>query len=111
MKKLLSILTICPLLVSWGDSNSSSQEETTDSMNQEMQADQPADWEITLKVKTAILSDSSLSPGNRFVSVTTNDGVVTLKGKVSDRYQMNEIVKAAEKVEGVKKVDNQMSVE
>jgi|GEM_PF-1235090 len=73
------------------------------------QTDSP-DWELTLKVKAAILADDTLSPSNRFVSISTTDGVVTISGKVSSKYQMHEIIKKAESVSGVKKVENQMTV-
>ena len=69
-----------------------------------------SDWQLTLKVKEAILSDSLLSPSNRFVSVSTTDGVVTLTGKVSSQEQMKQIIKKAEGISGVKRVDNQMTI-
>lgn len=71
---------------------------------------QSADWGITTKVKTSIMSDGSLSASSRLVSVTTNSGVVTISGTVASKDDMNRIVRLAKDVDGVRKVDNQMSV-
>ena len=109
MKKTLSTLALSALLVSFDQTPPVSNDETKEPTQKEEQSTSP-DWQITLKVKEAILSDSSLSPGNRFVSVSTTDGVVTLTGKVSDQYQINEIVKKAEGIAGVKSVVNKMTV-
>ncbi len=104
MKKILSIITLSVLLFG-GQSLLLADEEPA-----ETEQDSTSDWEITLKVKAAILSDDSLSPSNRFVSISTTDGVVTITGKVSDRYQRNEILKKAESVSGVKKVEDKMTI-
>lgn len=109
MKKFLPALALCfisasgnqsPEPCSYGKDTSSNKEDPS----------QSADWILTTKVKEAILADSSLSPSNRFVSVSTTDGVVTLTGEVSNQQQMDEIVKKASKISGVKKVKNQMTL-
>jgi len=74
------------------------------------QNNQHSDWQITSKVKTSIVSDGSLSASSRLVSVTTNNGVVTISGTVASKDDMNRIVQLAKDVDGVKKVDNQMTV-
>lgn len=104
MKKILSITTLS-MLVFGGQSLFSAEEQPV-----KTEQDSTSDWEVTLKVKAAILADDSLSPSNRFVSISTEDGVVTITGKVSDRYQRNEIVKKAESVAGVKKVEDKMTI-
>ena len=104
MKKILSI-TVLSLLFFGGQTILSADEEPA-----KTEQDSTSDWELTLKVKAAILSDDSLSPSNRFVSISTTDGVVTITGKVSDRYQRNEIVKKAESVLGVKQVEDKMTI-
>lgn len=68
------------------------------------------DWEITAKVKALILGETAISVASRFVSVSTNHGVVTLTGEVTSRDDMDKIVNLARAVEGVKKVDNRMTV-
>jgi len=69
-----------------------------------------ADWEITTKVKSALLSDSTLSASARFVSVTTNNGVVTLTGNVHSSEESRRIERKVKSVTGVRKVDNQLTV-
>jgi hyperosmotically inducible protein len=74
------------------------------------QSNQSSDWQITTKVKTSIMGDGSLSASSRLVSITTNNGVVTISGTVASKDDMNRIVRLAKDVDGVRKVDNQMSV-
>lgn len=100
MKKMLPAIALCILNASCNQNSSSSK----------YAKEVWADSEITIQVKKAILTDSSLTPGNRFVSVTTDHGVVTITGDVSNISQMNQIVKKAEGVSGVQKVENQMSL-
>lgn len=102
MIKTLLAMTLCTLVASCNSSNyADGQSNQSDSQSQ-------ADWQITAKVKEAILSDSSLAPGNRFVSVSTTNGVVTLTGNISSQDQINKIVKKAGSVSGVKRVQNNM---
>jgi len=103
MKNLLMIQALCLLCFgcSSGKSCSSSGVQT--------QHDS-ADWELTTKVKTSIMSDTSISASARFVSVNTTNGVVTLTGTVPSKKDMDRIVKLAKNVDGVKRVDNQMTV-
>lgn len=68
------------------------------------------DWQVTTRVKAVILADTSISASSHFVSVTTNNGVVTLSGNVASKDDMNKIVHLTKNVDGVKKVDNQMKV-
>lgn len=42
-------------------------------------------------------------------NVTTNNGVVTLTGNVSSKSDENKIVRIAKSVDGVVRVDNQMT--
>lgn len=68
------------------------------------------DWQLTANVKAAIVSDPTLAPSSRLVSVNTHDGVVTLTGPVAsaeDKTQLTELVK---KVQGVKNVFNKTTV-
>jgi osmotically-inducible protein OsmY len=105
MKRNLSVLMLSFLCI--GGQGVFAEEQKTVSTEDESSPD----WQLTLKVKAAILGDDSLSPSNRFVSITTENGVVTITGKVTDRYQRNEIVKAAKKVPGVKGVEDKMTIE
>ncbi len=101
MKFLALIPALC--LVCFGCNNASSP-------NRSSSQESSSDWAITTKVKAAILSDSSVSGSARFVSVTTNNGVVTLTGNVPSQADAGRIVKITKNVEGVRSVDNQMNV-
>ena len=68
------------------------------------------DWQITMGVKKAIMSDSNLSVSARFVSVSTSDGVVTLTGTVRSKEESRMIERAANNVTGVKSVNNELEI-
>lgn len=103
MKKLLLIPALCLLYVGCDSGNrmNNSQEQTQETSS---------DWEITTKVKSAIMTDTSISASSRFVSVTTTDGEVTLTGEVSSEEDKNRIVEIVKEVSGVRNVDDQMTV-
>ena len=71
---------------------------------------QPSDWDITANVKKNLMSDSSLSSSARMISVTTNNGVVTLTGTVANKEESRKVVRIAKNVSGVTSVDNQLTV-
>jgi hyperosmotically inducible protein len=62
-----------------------------------------------MRVKKAIYNEPSLKVMN--VSVTTEDGVVGLSGKVKSKAERAKAATIAAKVEGVKKVKNELTVE
>jgi osmotically-inducible protein OsmY len=62
----------------------------------------------TAKVKKAIYSEPSLKVMD--ISVSTEDGVVELNGSVKSRAERAKAGQVAAKVEGVKKVNNQLKV-
>lgn len=63
---------------------------------------------ITTKVKTKLAADPQVNPFN--ISVTTNEGVVTLTGRVKEARQRTEAEKLARDTEGVKGVNNLIKV-
>lgn len=69
-----------------------------------------ADWQITMSVKKAIMTNGDLAASARFVSVSTTNGVVTLTGNVDTKEQSRMIERTAKGVAGVKSVDNQLMV-
>jgi hyperosmotically inducible protein len=68
------------------------------------------DWEITTKVKSSILSDTTISASARFVTVNTTNGVVTLAGSVPTREDREKIVKMTKKVHGVVRVIDKITI-
>jgi hyperosmotically inducible protein len=66
------------------------------------------DTAITAKVKSALGSDDQLKGVD--VSVETKDGNVTLSGKVGDPGQRERVIQIARSVQGVKDVQDSISV-
>ena len=67
------------------------------------------DAATTARVKKAIFNEPSLQVMN--VSVSTEDGVVNLSGTVKSKAERSKASAVATKVEGVKKVKNDLKVE
>ncbi len=63
---------------------------------------------ITTKVKTALLADSTVKGTD--ISVETKEGEVMLSGFVGDQAQIDKAKQIAQNVEGVKNVNNKMTV-
>jgi hypothetical protein len=66
------------------------------------------DTDITAKVMYALHEDNATSGTD--IHVTTNNGVVTLYGKVQKDHQAMEAVKVAQSTEGVREVVNQLAI-
>jgi hyperosmotically inducible periplasmic protein len=107
MKKLLLIPALCVLCCACNTKNNNNGNNPDD---QNQSGETSADWEITTKVKAQIMSDSTISASARMVSVETTDGVVTLTGSVPTEDDMDRIVMIVQQVNGVVRVDNQMTV-
>lgn len=63
---------------------------------------------ITTKVKTALLADSTVKGSD--ISVETKEGEVMLSGFVGSQGQIDKAKQIAQNVEGVKNVNNKMTV-
>ena len=66
------------------------------------------DAAITGRVKRAVYNEPSLKVGD--ISVKTEDKVVHLSGSVSSRAEVRKAVEVAGKVEGVKRVKNDLQI-
>ena len=67
------------------------------------------DTRTTTRVKTAIYNEPELKVMS--IHVATEDGVVTLSGAVKSRAERAKAVQVARKVEGVKQVKNDLTIE
>ena len=67
------------------------------------------DTRITTRVKTAIYNEPELKV--MAIHVATEDGVVKLSGTVKTRAERAKAVQVTRKVEGVKMVKNDLSIE
>ena len=66
------------------------------------------DTAVTAKVKASLLADSEVS--SLSISVETNQAVVTLTGCGDTQAQIDKAVKNAQAIEGVKSVDNKLTI-
>jgi len=66
------------------------------------------DAAITAKVKTALIGEPGLKALQ--IDVDTADGVVTLSGTVDSRTNVNRAIQVAQAVQGVRSVDNRLTV-
>jgi hyperosmotically inducible periplasmic protein len=78
--------------------------------NRERVSGTAASATLTTKVKTALASDVGLRTMTN-INVDSDDGVVTLKGKVTTAEAKKRAEAVAKKVDGVKSVKNQLTVE
>jgi osmotically-inducible protein OsmY len=67
------------------------------------------DTVITTKVKSAFVGDQQVSAMN--IGVETNHGVVTLTGKAKDRSEAAKAAELARNVQGVRSVQNNITVQ
>ncbi len=63
---------------------------------------------ITTKVKSALLADPSIKSSD--IAVVTRKGEVQLSGFVNNQTQIDLAIALTRKVEGVTRVDNEMSI-
>jgi hyperosmotically inducible protein len=70
--------------------------------------EQLSDAEITTRVKSKLTADPEVAAHN--IDVDTNEGVVTLSGRVSDVGQKREAEKLARATDGVRSVINNLLV-
>jgi osmotically-inducible protein OsmY len=73
-------------------------------------SNQPSDTEITARVKKNLMTESSLSSSAKMISVTTNNGVVTLNGTVASREESARVLRIVRNVQGVISIDNQLTI-
>lgn len=78
------------------------------------QSDQPAqsdkDREVTRKIRRAIVTDKSLSTYAHNITITTRDGMVTLKGEVRSAEEKSSINGTAKKIVGPDKIKDELTV-
>jgi hyperosmotically inducible protein len=70
-----------------------------------------ADRRVTQQIRKAVVDDSKLSAAAKNVKIITAEGVVTLRGPVKTSQEKSQIAAIAQRVDGVKRVDNQLEIE
>lgn len=67
-----------------------------------------ADRTVTQQVRQGVMDADALSTTGKNVKIITVDGVVTLRGPVKTEQEKSTISSIAQRVDGVKRVDNQL---
>lgn len=67
-----------------------------------------ADRTVTQQVRQGVMAEDALSTTGKNVKIITVDGVVTLRGPVKTPQEKATIASIAQRVNGVKRVDNQI---
>lgn len=74
------------------------------------QYENEVDQKITQNVRKALMADSNLSASTTNIKITTDDGMVTLRGVVASAAERKGIVAKAKSVVGVKELVDQLEV-
>lgn len=74
------------------------------------QSNDPADVELTQKIRKAVVSDDGLSMNAHNVKIIASDGVVVLRGPVESQEEKSKIEAAAVGIAGAANVRNQLEV-
>ena len=76
----------------------------------DQQKENPADRDLTQKIRQAVVGDKSLSTYAHNVKIVTMNGQVTLKGPVRSEQEKTTIAAKATEIAGAGKVTNEMTV-
>jgi hyperosmotically inducible protein len=77
----------------------------------DQQKENPADRDLTSKIRKAIVDDKNLSTYAHNVKVVSQNGTVTLKGPVRSDAEMKSILAKAQAMAGTDRVVNEMAVQ
>jgi osmotically-inducible protein OsmY len=81
-----------------------------DTQTPDKQSNDEGDLEITRRLRREITADDSLSTNAHNVKIITENGIVTLRGPVDSAKEKAAIAAKAQKVQGVKRVENQLEI-
>jgi hyperosmotically inducible periplasmic protein len=121
MKQMLIAASMALALAAWAphvraaeypvdNTGTNVRDRSGDTLTSGDQSDNSQDIKITQQVRKAIVADGSLSMNAQNVKVITTGGVVTLRGPVNSPQEKAKITAAAERIAGVKRVDDQLEV-
>ena len=74
------------------------------------QSNDPADLEVTRRIREAIVKNDRLSTSAHNVKIITNAGIVTLRGPVVSEEERATVAATALHIDGVKRIDNQLEI-
>jgi len=74
------------------------------------QGESEADRTITQQIRQEVVKNDALSMTAKNVKIITVEGIVTLRGPVASDQEKTQIAEIAQRVAGVKHLDNQLEV-
>ena len=77
-------------------------------LSAEQQTQGATDLALVRSVRQALVDDKALSMSAQNIKVVAVDGAVTLRGSVGSRREKDEVLATVKKVNGVKKIDDQL---
>lgn len=92
------------------NSKTNKQDRAPDAVTADQQKMNPADRDLTQKIRKAINADKSMSTYAKNVKVITRDGMVTLKGPVRSDAEKSALEAKALETAGAGKVTNEITV-
>jgi osmotically-inducible protein OsmY len=111
---LATVLAAAPAIAGEYDADNSAKN-TRDRSDQTLtptdQGESAADRELSANIRKAIVDDDALSMNAHNVKIITKGGVVTLRGPVKNASEKASVAAKAQKIAGVKRVDNQLEIE
>jgi osmotically-inducible protein OsmY len=110
---LLGLLAVSPVAADERDADNTARNvrDRGDTLTPPDQGGSAADRDMTAKIRKAIVDDDSLSTDAHNVKIITQSGAVTLRGPVKSAEEKAAVAAKAERIAGVKRVDNQLEIE
>ncbi len=110
----LSVLTLSILLgqdkPAPDNTKTNQRDRNKGSVTADQQKMNPADRELTRKIRKSVYDDKTLSTYAHNVKIISQDGMVTLKGPVKTSEEKENIASKAMSIAGKDKVTNQLEV-
>lgn len=110
MRKLLLLSLLGLAVVSCDQMTNTTTTPTKPAATADDQSESAVDKQISEKIRQALVSDKSLSTVAKNVTVSTVNGVVTLRGSVNSDMEKMKIDREAKQATGVKNVINNIEV-
>jgi osmotically-inducible protein OsmY len=74
------------------------------------QGESEGDRALTQRLRQEVVKDGSLSLAAKNIKIITRDGIITLRGPVKSEQERNELGALARRLDGMKRVDNQLEI-
>ncbi len=92
------------------NSKKNERDRDSDTLTPGDQGENDLDRGITQKIRQEVMKADGLSMNAKNVKIITRDAVVTLRGPVGNDQERSQIMAIAQRVDGVKRVDNQIEI-